>query len=49
MWLFEEGSVSPFLVEPEAYEGVKRIADKVAEDVQAVCGKRPNVHMGEAG
>lgn len=49
MWLFEEGSVSPFLVEPEAYEGVKRIADKVAEDVQAVCGKRPNVHMGAAG
>lgn len=46
MWLFEEEHVSPFLVEPEAYEGVKRIADKVADDVEAVCGKRPIVYTG---
>lgn len=48
MRLFEEGSVTPFLVEPEAYEGVKRIADKVADDVAMVCGKRPNVYAGKA-
>ena len=48
MWLFEEECATPFLVEPEAYEGVKRIADKVADDVETVCGKRPKVYSDAA-
>ncbi len=48
MWLFQNGNVTPFLVEEEAYEGVKRIADKVAEDVETVCGVRPRVYTGSA-
>lgn len=33
----------PFLVEVQAFEGVKRIAGKVAADVEKVCGARPEV------
>ena len=32
-----------FYLEPEAFEGVRRIADKVAGDVEAVTGMRPEV------
>lgn len=49
MWLFEEESVTPFLVEAEAYEGVKRIATKVADDVAMVCGQRPEIFTGGVG
>lgn len=49
MWLVEEGNVTPFLVEAESYEGVKRIADKVAEDVAMICGKRPKVYQNAVG
>jgi hypothetical protein len=33
----------PFTVEPEAFEGVKRIAQKVAKDFEKVCGVLPPV------
>lgn len=41
MQLFGQGECAVFLVEQEAYEGVKRIAKKVAEDVRLVSGYRP--------
>lgn len=41
MKLFDEKYSVPFLVEEEAYEGVKRIAGKVAEDMELVCGRKP--------
>lgn len=49
MWLFQEGSVTPFLVEEEAWEGVKRIAEKVADDVETVCGNRPEIYQEGTG
>jgi hypothetical protein len=33
----------PFTVEPEAFEGVKRIAQKVASDFEKVCGALPAI------
>lgn len=30
-------------IEPSAFEGVKRIGERVADDIELVCGKRPNV------
>ncbi|MDO5337659.1 MAG: glycosyl hydrolase 115 family protein [Eubacteriales bacterium] len=38
MKIFEHGCCVPLLVEAEAYEGVKRIAAKVAEDLHLVSG-----------
>lgn len=43
MWLFRDENCAPFLVEKEAYEGVRRIAEKVAEDVYQVSGIRPKL------
>ena len=41
---FELGAKQTFLyVEPEAYEGVRRIAGKVAKDIEAVTGVCPEV------
>ncbi len=34
------------LVEPEAFEGVKRIAGKLAEDVEKVTGEKPEIVSG---
>ena len=33
----------PIIVESDGYEGVKRIADKVAEDIRKVVGEKPQV------
>lgn len=35
----------PFVVESEAYEGVRRIAEKVCKDVQLVSGKLPKIEQ----
>ena len=43
MWLFRDENCVSFLVEKEAYEGVKRIAEKVAEDFAQVSGIRPMI------
>lgn len=43
MELANRYNVIPFLYEEQAYEGVKRIAGKVAEDVELVCGKKPEM------
>ena len=41
---FQLGAKQTFLyVEPEAYEGVRRIAGKVAKDIEAVTGVCPEV------
>lgn len=39
--LVKAGKAVPFVYEEEAYEGVKRIAEKVAEDVEKVSGCLP--------
>lgn len=50
MRLVYDGQAVPLLVESSAFEGVKRIAGKVAEDIRRVTGHRPPVlHEGEAG
>ena len=38
MILAQKHNVCDFIVEEEAFEGVKRIAEKVAADVELVCG-----------
>ena len=43
MKLLENGKAAPILVESSAFEGVKRIADTVAEDICLVTGKKPEV------
>ncbi|MDD6307149.1 MAG: glycosyl hydrolase 115 family protein [Clostridiales bacterium] len=43
MWLFKDGMAAPFFVEEEAYEGIKRVAEKVAEDVRQVSGSKPRI------
>lgn len=39
--LIENGGAIPVLVETAAWEGVRRIADTLAEDIRLVTGKRP--------
>lgn len=43
MILFDRGKCVPFLVEKEAYEGVRRIALKVAQDMKLVSGTKPEI------
>lgn len=43
MRLVKEGRAVPILVEESAFEGVKRIAATVAEDIRLVTGVRPEV------
>lgn len=48
MRLVKEGRAVPILVEESAFEGVKRIADTVAEDIRLVTGVRPSVLTEES-
>ncbi|MCQ2540207.1 MAG: glycosyl hydrolase 115 family protein [Acetatifactor sp.] len=41
--LIEEGRIVSLLVEKEAFEGVRKIAEVVAEDICLVTGKKPEV------
>lgn len=41
--IYENGRPAQFFVEDEAYEGVKRIAARVAGDVELVAGVRPEI------
>lgn len=43
MKIFDGGYCVPFLVEEEAYEGVKRIAEKVAGDMKLVSGIKSEI------
>ena len=43
--LVHGGSAVPFIVEKEAFEGVRLIAEKVCKDVQSVSGKLPKVEQ----
>lgn len=43
MKLVYDGQAVSLLAEAEAFEGVKRIAEKVAEDIRKVTGSRPQV------
>lgn len=43
MRLVYDGQAVPLLVEQDAFEGVKRVAGKVAEDICQVTGHRPQV------
>ncbi|MCR5432258.1 MAG: glycosyl hydrolase 115 family protein [Lachnospiraceae bacterium] len=40
------GAVCSIIVEEKAFEGVKRIADTLAEDVKCVCGVKPHCITG---
>jgi hypothetical protein len=40
---YGKGNACPFTVEDEAFEGVKKIADKVAKDFEKVCGVLPSI------
>jgi hypothetical protein len=40
---YGSGDVCPFTVEAEAFEGVKKIAQKVANDFEKVCGAKPQI------
>ena len=40
---FGNGKSWPFIVEAEAFEGVKRIANKVAKDFNKICGLTPEI------
>ncbi|WP_051197980.1 glycosyl hydrolase 115 family protein [Butyrivibrio sp. MB2005] len=42
--LFENGKIADFLIEKEAFEGIKIIGKTVAEDIEIVTGKRPEIH-----
>ncbi|MCM1127009.1 MAG: glycosyl hydrolase 115 family protein [Lachnospiraceae bacterium] len=47
--LVKDGGAAPFIVEETAYEGVRRIADKAAEDVEKVSGTKPDAKERPAG
>ena len=40
---FIKGNLPALVVEEQGYEGVRRIAGKVAEDIRKVFGERPRV------
>jgi hypothetical protein len=40
---YSRGNTFPFIVETEAFEGVKKIAYKVAKDFERVCGTLPEI------
>lgn len=46
--LCEQGEEAAFLIEDEAYEGVKRIGERVALDVALVTGVRPEIRQKTA-
>lgn len=46
MYFIKENIPTTVLVEAEAYEGVYRIAQKVALDFEKVCGQRPQIIRG---
>ncbi len=48
MFLTKNGSALPFLVEETAHPGVRRVAEKVAADVEKVSGVTPEL-VGECG
>jgi len=43
MQLVFSGHAVPLIIEPEAYEGVRRVGGKVAEDIRKVAGALPQV------
>ena len=43
MRLVYDGQAVPLLVEDSAFEGVKRTAGKVAEDIRKVTGHKPQI------
>ena len=49
MELVKNGKAAMFLVEETAYEGVRRIAEKVAEDVEKVSGFKPDIRKAASG
>ena len=49
MELVKNGKAALFLVEETAYEGVRRIAEKVAEDVEKVSGFKPDIYTAVSG
>ncbi len=49
MRLVYDGQAVPLLVEQDAFEGVKRVAGKVAEDIRKVTGHRPQVLTAAQG
>ncbi len=42
-YVSDSNRVGPILVEASAHEGVKRIADVFAGDIELVCGKKPEI------
>ena len=40
---FERGKKLVFYLEPEALPGVKKTAEKVAQDFEKVCGAKPEI------
>ena len=49
MHLVVDDHAVPFLIEPSAHEGVRRVAGKVAEDVRRVSGVLPEIIDAPAG
>lgn len=49
MQLVRDGAAVPFLVESQAHEGVRRVAGKVAQDVQRVSGALPQIISAPEG
>ncbi len=43
MYLSKNGHILPLVVEESAYAGVRRVAGKVADDIEKVCGARPEI------
>lgn len=43
MEIYREGKAVPFMIEPEAYEGVRRIGARVALDIELVTDCRPEL------
>jgi hypothetical protein len=41
--IYDAQNTCPFIVESDAFEGVKRVARKVAVDFEKVCGKLPEI------
>ena len=48
MQLVRDGAAVPFLVESQAHEGVRRVAGKVAQDVQRVSGALPSANRRDS-
>lgn len=46
MYLYKENQVADLFFEDDAFSGVKKIAGKVAQDVELVVGRKPNCVIG---